>query len=72
MNTRRACTSGGMRVSTSSGAQKNVPAGICWIGPQLSGGDVGVHWTEQGTEHSAAISAVQLRAYLCGCILQYS
>lgn len=72
MENRRACTSGGMVVVTETGARRNVPSGVCWIGPRVAGRDVRVSWTERGTQLSAAMTDAQLRSYLNGCMLQYS
>lgn len=72
MSVRRACTSGGVVVVLGDGTRRVIPAGLCWIGPRLSGKHLTtIAWSERDRQYHGSISERDLASYFGGCMLQY-
>ena len=73
MGLRLAYTAGGIVLTAGDGTRKRIPAGACWIGRYSATPETcTVHWSERGIDHSAQLSAEDLRAYVLGCTVQYA
>ena len=73
MESRRAYTAGSVVLRTPSGEWRRVPAGACWIDRDPAApDDRTVRWSEKRVEYGARLSGEDLRAYILGCIIQYS
>jgi len=59
-------------VVTRDGASRRVPAGVCWIWQRAPQRPPVVGWTEKGIDYYADLPDEVFRAYLNGCMLQYS